>query len=209
MPLLAIKQAHDLTAEVEFEGGEWTVEFQNPFTPEKEEELRWYFEKHLEFPMLEGPRAEQAAASIRQYGNSLFTQLFANGELLAAFRNYRSDDVRIVISGQPEFHRLHWEALWAPQEPNPLAYRTVITRRAARKDAPKIKLQTGPSIRVLVVVSRPHGESDVGYRTISRPLVETLHQASLAVELGFVRPGTWDRLRQHLADRPKGYYHAL
>ena len=209
MDLLRIKQAKGLTATVEFGGGEWTVEFHDPFTAEQEEELRWYFEEHLEYPMLEGPRAEQAAASIRDYGNSLYNQLFSDAELLAAFRNHRSDDVRIDISGSPEFHRLHWEALWGPKDPNPLAYRTVITRRAATKGAPKIDLEAAPAIRVLVVVARPSGDRDVGYRTISRPLVETLHQASLDVEIDFLRPGTWEQLRQHLGDKPKGYYHAL
>ena len=39
--------------------------------------------------------------------------------------------------------------------------------------------------------------------------METLHQAKLAVELDFVRPGTWDQLKEHLAGKPQGYYHAL
>ena len=109
----------------------------------------------------------------------------------------------------PEFHRLHWETLWAPGAPNPLAYRTVIARRAAAQGNTKIPSHAAPAIRVLVVVARPRGGDDVGYRTISRPLVETLQQASLAVELDFVRPGTWERLQEHLAAKPKGYYHAL
>src|SRR5437016_4323385 len=109
MILLTIKQTTNLNAQVELDGGEWPVEFQNPFTPQQEEELRWYFEDHLEFPMLEGPRAEHAAASIRTYGNSLFTQLFSDHELFAAFKKHRSDEIRINIAGSPEFHRLHWE----------------------------------------------------------------------------------------------------
>ena len=67
MPLLAIKQTTGLTATVEFDGGEWTVEFLDPFTPAEEDELRWCFEKHLEFPMLETNRAEQAAAEPRTW----------------------------------------------------------------------------------------------------------------------------------------------
>jgi hypothetical protein len=106
--LLAIKQTKDPTARVEFDSGEWTVEFQDPFTPRQEEELRWYFEEHLEFPMLENPRAGQAAASIRTYGNSLFTQLFTDQNLFAAFKRRHSDQDRIEISASPEFHRLHW-----------------------------------------------------------------------------------------------------
>lgn len=86
MHLLAIKQTKDLTARVEFDGGEWPVQFQDPFTPEREEDLRWYFENHLEFPMLDTERASKAAASVEEYGNSLFNQLFSNRELFADVR---------------------------------------------------------------------------------------------------------------------------
>src|SRR5437667_7275145 len=55
-------------------------------------------------------------------GNRLFNQLFAHPDLYAAFKQHPSDQIRIAISGAPEFHRLHWETLWAPKEPNPLAY---------------------------------------------------------------------------------------
>ena len=170
MPLLAIKQTTGLTAKVEFDGGDWTVEFQDPFTLAEEEELRWCFETHLEFPMLETNRAEQAAASIQRYGNTLFRQLFfSHPDLYAAFKRQHSDQIRIEISGSPDFHRLHWETLWPPDAPNPLAYRTVIARRADKKNAPKVSLDAGASIRVLVVVARPGRDQDVGYRTISRP----------------------------------------
>ena len=168
-----------------------------------------YFEKHLEFPMLETARAEQAAASIQDYGTRLFQPLHANADLYAAFKQHPADRIRIEISGSPEFHRLHWETLWPPGAPNPLAYRTAIARRVTTRNAPKIPLPTAPNIRVLVIVARPGGADDVGYRTISRPLVETLHQAKLAVELDFVRPGTWAALRSHLGSKPQGHYHAL
>ncbi|MBV8729893.1 MAG: hypothetical protein JO336_08800 [Acidobacteriia bacterium] len=166
MPVLSIKQVEGCEAKVEFEGGEWEVEVHNPFTPEQEEELRWYFENHLEWPMLETVRAERAANSIRDYGAELFEQLFKEPELLAAFRKYRTDQIRVELSGAPEFHGIHWEALWDSKQPNPLAYRAVVTRRVHKKGAAKIQLQAEATIRVLVVVARPGGGEDVGYRTI-------------------------------------------
>jgi len=207
---LEIRQTTGLTAVISFDGGTWDVEFQDPFTPDREAELRWYFERHIEFPMLETQRAQAAAASLEEYGNSLFRQLFADHDLHTAFmEQHQSGEVRIVVTGDPEFHRLHWETLWKPRDTNPLANRTVIARKAPSKTAPKIHLPVLPVIRVLVVVARPGGGQDVGYRTISRPLVETLHQANLAVELEFVRPGTWERLKEHITQRKPGYFHAL
>lgn len=207
---LEIRQMTGLNSRIYFDGGEWELEFHDPCTPERERDLRWYFEEHLEFPMLDSHRANAAAASVREYGNSLFQQLFAHHDLHAAFlRQHQSGDVRIVVTGSPEFHRLHWEALWKPGAPTPLANRLVIARKVPSKRAAKIDMPVLPVIRVLVVVARPGAGSDVGYRTISRPLVETLHQANLAVELEFVRPGTWQRLKEHLAWRKPGYFHAL
>jgi CHAT domain/NACHT domain len=42
---------------------------------------------------------------------------------------------------------------------------------------------------------------DVGYRTVSRPLLDALRQASVPVTVDLVRPGTWEALRDHLRDR--------
>ena len=42
------------------------------------------------------------------------------------------------------------------------------------------------------------GRSDVGYRTISRPLLDALRTAGLPVTVDLVRPGTWEALRDHL-----------
>jgi hypothetical protein len=170
----------------------------------------WYFEDHLKFPMLETNRAKTAATSVEEYGNNLFQQLFSDHKLYARFtKHYEAGDVRILVTGSPDFHRLHWETLWEPEAPSPLAHRAVIARKASSKGASKISIPELPVIRVLVVVARPGGREDVGYRTISRPLVETLHQANLAVELEFVRPGTWERLKEHLTRRNPGYFHAL
>ncbi len=207
MPTLLIQQTKGFKANVSFDGRDHQAQFKDPFTPEQEENLRWYFENHLEFPMLDTVRAAEAAASVETYGNHLYNQLFADKDLYAAVNNHQ-DDLRIEISGSPDFHRLHWETLWRPKAPKPLAYRTVIARKVKTEGRNRIDVPAKPAIRVLVVVARPHWEHDVSYRTISRPLVETLHQASLDVELDFLRPGTWQCLEERLANR-RGHYHVL
>ena len=173
--------------------------------------MSWYFEEHLRFPFLDKDLERQAVAGLRQYGEALFGQVLG-GDAAHDYRSLKErgfDGCRVEVTGSAAFHRLHWETLWPPGAPNPLAYRTTIARRVPTRNAPKIPLPTAPNIRVLVIVARPGGADDVGYRTISRPLVETLHQARLAVELDFVRPGTWAALRNHLGSKPQGHYHAL
>jgi hypothetical protein len=62
---------------------------------------------------------------------------------------------------------------------------------------------------VLLVVARPHGKHDVGYRTISQPLVEAVQNANLPVKIDILRPGTYRALVEHLknttARRDKGH----
>ena len=70
-----------------------------------------------------------------------------------------------------------------------------------------------PTINLLVVTARPDLEKDVGYRTITRPLVESLRQARQPVDIDIVRPGTYralkDQLEEVAARKGSGYYHAI
>ncbi len=58
MPLLTIKQTTGLAAKVELDGGEWEVQFEDPFTPEQEEDLRWYFERLIPVPIPPGSNCQ-------------------------------------------------------------------------------------------------------------------------------------------------------
>src|SRR5260370_38607210 len=74
-------------------------------------------------------------------------------------------------------------------------------------------VRPSPTINLLIVTARPSGRSDVGYRTISRPLVEALRQANLPVQIDILRPGTYKALEKHLrqasAQRQEGYYQVI
>lgn len=56
MALMSIKEAHAesqdvFQATVSFNhGAEYPLTLRNPFLPEQEKELEWYFEEHLRFP---------------------------------------------------------------------------------------------------------------------------------------------------------------
>jgi tetratricopeptide (TPR) repeat protein len=69
------------------------------------------------------------------------------------------------------------------------------------------------TINLLIVTARPFGKQDVGYRTISRPLVDSLRQAKATVQIDILRPGTYKALENHLRDIStrygSGYYHGI
>lgn len=66
---------------------------------------------------------------------------------------------------------LHWEALNDPNQ-GPIALEVPLIRNTCKPPVIEAKAQSSPTIRLLVVTARPNGRKDVGYRTVSRPLVE-------------------------------------
>ncbi len=204
------------TARVAFDdAAEYDATVRHPADSDAEKLLAWYFEEHLRFPFLDKDLERQAADQLADYGRSLFGQVLAG----AAAHDYRMlrdrsfDGCRLEVSGSAAFHLLHWEALRDPDMEVPLAVRLPVTRRVGPLGS---KFELPPersSLNILLVTARPFGKTDVGYRTISRPLLEALRQSSLPVTLDLVRPGSWEALRGHLRSRAEkdgtGWYQVI
>ncbi|MGL6344030.1 MAG: hypothetical protein ACRC80_33400, partial [Waterburya sp.] len=54
------------------EGNNYQITVSDPFGAKEEQELEWYFEQWLHYPILEQVKAARAAASVKQYGQELF-----------------------------------------------------------------------------------------------------------------------------------------
>ncbi len=168
-------------------------------------------------PLYENVRADEAAKSIITYGEALFKQVFQdnpriNFPYMSAVQN-GLDKTQIEIVGSPKFHALHWEALKDPAFKNPLALQGTMVRQNLEPPPLQAAVQPSPTINLLLVVARPYGKYDVAYRTISRPLVETLRQSGLHVQVDILRPGTYKALENHLRDitarHGVGHYHVI
>ncbi len=180
--------------------------------PQKEADLAWYLEEWMQMPIIDTQRSQGAAASVREYGESLFAQIFRNNQAYAAYDRVkdRLDLLQIEIIGHSmAFQAWHWEALCDPQLPRPFAVDCAIARRHTQ--APAIASEVKPSamVNVLLVIARPDEESDVGYRTIARPVIEVILDAQLRVNVEILRPATYEALVKKLTERGAGYYHIL
>ena len=200
--------------------GEYGVEVRDPFSEQEEERLEWYFERYLCFPFVEEVRFREAAASVERYGEDLFAQVFRSGddshEIYARYKaglGAGGGEVMFEIAGSPAFHGLHWEALKDPDQPRPFAVDSTMVRKNLRPQGTAAGMPSSPTLNVLLVTARPSGGRDVGYRTISRPLVEMLRRAEQPVRLEILRPGTWEALSRHreeVRDRAgAGFYHLI
>jgi Tfp pilus assembly protein PilF len=210
------KTDQTFTATVQFDsyGAPYEITVSNPFSEQEEARLEWYFERWLDFPFTDKVLAEEAAASIRSYGENLFEQVFRrNPDIYLEYQRLRQEDFLLEITGSPEFHTLHWESLHDPNQERPLAVDKLIVRKNSQPAPYRAEVQPAPQLRVLLVTARPAGARDVSYRTISRPLVEALETGKVAAQIDIVRPGAFAALVKHLEDgrdeHGDGYYHLI
>ena len=197
--------------------GEYPITITDPFSEKEEKRLEWYFEEHLRFPFLENVRADVARKSVASYGVALFDQVFQDKSAYGHYTQARQegvDTLRFEIMGSPEFfHHLHWEALKDPELPLPFAVESPMVRSTFQSPTTYAQSQPSPTINLLIVTARPGERRDIGSRTITRPLVESLRRAKLKVRVDIVRPGTYEALTKHLdLVRDKhgaGFYHIV
>lgn len=220
MPLISIRERGTMTSApvVAIDGQEYAVPtgVTPPFDDKAEAQLEWYFEEHLRFPFTHQVRAQAAAASIGRYGEALFDQLFNDRRLYGRYQSALQGGVATLafeIAGSPEFQRLHWEALKDPDLPQPFALQAPFVRRNLLPRTLEAKVRESPTLNVLVVTARPGVGRDVGYRTISRPLVEALRRTATPVTVDILRPGSYAALVAHLEEKQDrqgaGYYHVI
>ncbi|MTJ09034.1 tetratricopeptide repeat protein [Anabaena sp. UHCC 0204] len=216
MPVITIREqqqtAIGFAASLSFGDGEYDITITDPFTPQEEHELEWYFEEWLVFPMTGTVKAERAKNSVKTYGEKLFDQVFQDRKAYSKYQQLKNNlgQVQIeIISKTPEFQALHWEALQDPDFPRPLAVDCVMLRKSVNSAVGAVNLQPSPVINLLVVVARPDEEKDVGYRTISRPMLELIKNGQLRVKVELLRPGTYQALSQHLEAKGANFYHII
>jgi tetratricopeptide (TPR) repeat protein len=176
-------------------------------------ELRWYLEEFLDYPFPPyTDRATYMMTALRAWGREAFNALFEGREQLQLFESaVAGGHHRLqlqVWSDDPEILGWPWEALVDPQT-GFLAHVSAIERRLNTVRDPNPLSETLPRdrINILLVTARPY-DRDVRFRSISRPLVELVRREGLRAHVHLLRPPTFERLREHLQERP-GFYHVL
>lgn len=168
----------DFTASLSFgDGGEYDITITNPFTSQQEQELEWYFEEWLVYPILNQHKADKVKESVKTYGEHLFDEVFQDKKAYSKYQQLKQNlsQVKIeIVSKTPEFQALHWEALREPDFPRPLAVDCVMLRKSIQSVDVSANIPPFPVINLLIVVARPDQKKDVGYRTISRPMVDLI-----------------------------------
>lgn len=196
---------------------EYPASITNPFSEDEEEHLRWYFEQYPHNPFHHSSVANETVTSIVHYGESLFTQVFANTEAYQHFQEAIQSvgitNLQIEIIGSVAFHQLHWETMKDPVSPEPLSFHAPIVRRSVCPRPLHTSMFPSPTTNVLLVVARPFGDAYGAWRTVSHPVVDTLQHAGLPVQIDILRPATYQSFIQHLEEiyetQGVGHYHVI
>ena len=171
------------------------------------EELRWYLEDYLRAPF--GVYEDQGpgiAARLPAWGEAVFGAVFGAGPARDAYQRMRARPagVQVVVrSGAAPLLGLPWELMRDPDRSLPLALDAGMA--GIDRSLPAAKLGAsfevaGDRLRVLMVISRPAGAADVGFRMIARPLLERLEAVRGQVDLVVLRPPTLDGLARALEE---------
>jgi tetratricopeptide (TPR) repeat protein len=210
MPVLRLRQtseggdAYRVLLELEANGQrrEDTRQFKFKLEARDQEDLRWYLEDYLQYPLDPAPKiAARIEARMDQIGAELFGAVLAGTSVWDEARHDLAETRVEVVTGVQEATAIPWELLRDPDSGVALALRARAFVRGIHDAAQRPKLPTvaGGPVRVLLAICRSRGGADVPFRSVARRLVEGLH-GNDAVSLTVLRPPTFERLAAVLRD---------
>jgi tetratricopeptide (TPR) repeat protein len=166
-----------------------------PLNADALEDLRWYLEDYLLAPFgvweERGPAVEQRLAG---WGSQVFGSVFGVGPVRDAYQRARDQGLELVFrSAEPGLLGLPWELMRDGDGPVALGRGGISRSLPVTAGAETVEVPGG-RLRVLMVISRPAGSRDVGYRMVARSLLERLEAVRGEVDLTVLRPPTFDAL---------------
>ena len=197
------------------------IPFTDPLSVEDRKALRWYLEEYLQFPYgAERFKAERVEKKMKEWGKSIFEQIFAKCDFDPDPRSLYQEAVRAglencelcITSEDASFLNIPWELIYDPtQGKGYLAFNLagLYRHRTGHKiEAPSaVSGDADAPFRILLVIARPYRERDVPLGMVARPMLKVL-RAQRQIEVEILRPPTFDELQRRLNDR-RGYYNLV
>ena len=168
------------------------------------EDMRWYLEEYLQYPIEPSPQvARRVEERLAVIGRQLFTAIFGTDRdcirLWDTAARSLADTRLEVAAGVEGAAAVPWELIRDPATDRVLALSasTFVRTHAGAARPPALHGQTG-MLRVLLVICRPGGPSDVSFRSVASHLVRLSRQAREALQLDVLRPPTFAQLERVL-----------
>ena len=176
---------------------EAVAEFAFELSAQDREDVRWYLEDYLQYPMDPAPAiAARIEARLAEIGAEQFRAVFqANDDardLWATLRAHLNDTRIEIITGVAEATAIPWELLRDPKTGVHLALRAPVFVRSHPQTAQRPywpQLTPDDPIRILLVIARPGRDEDVPFRSVASQLVKGLSGAARQrFDLDVLRP---------------------
>jgi tetratricopeptide (TPR) repeat protein len=204
------------TVEAIIEGGDLpqlqaVSNFDFSLTDQDREDLRWYFEEYLKFPFDPAPKiAARIEKRMNEIGAGLFVKVFlASDEAKRVLESVcaRLADTRIeIVTDDPHAESIPWELMQDPITGESLLQRASAFVRVSSSAGDRLRgasLISG-RVRILLVICRPGGGTDVPFRSVARHMIRGLSAGSAATfQLDVLRPPTFGRLKEVLSEARK------
>src|SRR5579859_2900027 len=181
-----------------------SVRFGFELSARDREDLRWYLEDYLQYPVDPAPEIARAVeVRLAALGTDLFQRVFrtndAARELWFALKRSLSDARVEVATGVDAAAGIPWELLRDPDTDGALALRAGAFVRALAETAAPLRMPpASEKLRVLLVICRPGGRADVPFRSVASHLVRLSSGAREAFQLDVLRPPTFAQLARVL-----------
>jgi hypothetical protein len=191
-----------------------SVRFGFELSAQDREDLRWYLEDYLQYPVDPAPEiAREVEARLAVLGGELFGRVFRASpeamELWFAVKGSLSDARVEVATGVEGAAEIRWELLRDPATDGVLAVRAGAFVRALAEAAAPVAVPPAPgTLRVLLVICRPGGRADVPFRSVASHLVRLSSGAREVFQLDVLRPPTFAKLSRVLQaanDLPRAF----
>jgi tetratricopeptide (TPR) repeat protein len=169
------------------------------------EDVRWYLEDFLQYPVDPAPRvARRVEGRLQALGSELFARVFRSspdammvwGAVAGELAQTRVE----VVAGAGAPAVVPWEWLRDPATDGALAVRAGAFVRTHPEAAVPVRLpaERAAGLRVLLVICRPGGRQDVPFRSVASHLVRLSRTAREAFQLDVLRPPTFAALARVL-----------
>jgi hypothetical protein len=205
VPVLSIRHyetAGDRLAELTWNGDE-PLQAAQPFTPRFDtfdlEDVRWYHENYRRnWRVSSNSAIQRIQRAERNLGEALHGALFrGRAASLAEKVRHAGPDLRVEIRDEVHSAAIPWELISDPEAEQQLALTAASFVRVVSGDLDVPAATTAH--RLLLLISRPGGEADVGYWSVAYSLCRELARLP-AVKVDVLRPPTFDDLERQLSE---------
>lgn len=182
--------------------------FEFELTLQDQEDIRWYLEDYLQQPHdPAGAIAARIEQRMKRIGLELFSNIFdANRDCQRIWDRIHDQlqDTRVeILTEVQEATSIPWELMREPTTDRPIAlsaqsFVRSTTRQATVQPIPTAQVER---IRILLVICRPAGRTDVPFRSVAGQLIRRLSTETKEMfQLDVLRPATFDNLAKVLQE---------